>query len=447
MAQSIVSYVDSTLDNAAMGSTHKRVLALITFAYFFDVIDFIILGSLIPDMIQSKFAVPTQAGSIGMFQLFGIFLGTVGQGEFTDRFGRKRVLQAAILIYAVFTILAALSPSVGWLMAGRCIAGIGLGAAQPLCFSYAAEFAPKAIRGRATAFMQFVGGACVWPIGTAFVLGFREQIGWQGIWIVIGIGGLAVFLFSFLLPESPRWMVTHGQGDDALNLLERMGLGRPKERLVADELADIRSDPMGVVFRRYRGRIIAAMICFFAFFTAAVSLGGWLPQILNERGYTITKALAVVLGMQLAFPLSSLFMMYALEAFGRIRTSLAAFVLATLFAIAFYYSTSAGSDLVVLAVGFLMTFFVQLAGNSMQIFSSEVFPTNARASGFGLAQSGGRLGAAANFFLIPVIQQNFGFGYVMTLIAVLLAVATIAVTQISSETKGLSLDTIAPPTR
>jgi len=139
--------------------------------------------------------------------------------------------------------------------------------------------------------------------------------------------------------------------------------------------------------------------------------------------------------------------MYALEAFGRIRTSLAAFVLATLFAIAFYYSTSAGSDLVVLAVGFLMTFFVQLAGNSMQIFSSEVFPTNARASGFGLAQSGGRLGAAANFFLIPVIQQNFGFGYVMTLIAVLLAVATIAVTQISSETKGLSLDTIAPPTR
>jgi len=98
-------------------------------------------------------------------------------------------------------------------------------------------------------------------------------------------------------------------------------------------------------------------------------------------------------------------------------------------------------------VGFLMTFFVQLAGNSMQIFTSEVFPTNARASGFGLAQSGGRLGAAANFFLIPVIQQNFGFGYVMTLIALLLAVATIAVTRISTETKGLSLDTIAPPTR
>jgi putative MFS transporter len=241
--------------------------------------------------------------------------------------------------------------------------------------------------------------------------------------------------------------VTHGKGDEALGLLDRMGLGRPKEQLVTDETADIRSDPMGVVFRVYRGRIIAAMICFFAFFTAAVSLGGWLPQILNERGYTITKALTVVLLMQLSFPLSSLFMMYALEQFGRIRTSLAAFVLATLFAIAFYYSTSGGSDLMVLVVGFLMTFFVQLAGNSMQIFTSEVFPTNARASGFGLAASGGRLGAAANFFLIPVLQQNYGLGAVMTLIAVLLAIATVAVTRISKETKGLALDTIAPPTR
>jgi MFS transporter, putative metabolite:H+ symporter len=147
--------------------------------------------------------------------------------------------------------------------------------------------------------------------------------------------------------------------------------------------------------------------------------------------------------MQLSFPLSSLFMMYALERFGRIRTSFTAFVLATLFAITFYFSTS---DAMVLAIGFLMNFFIQLAGNSMQIFTSEVFPTNARASGFGLAQSGGRIGAAASFYLIAILQ-GYGLGYVMTGIAALLAVAAIAVTQISKETRGLSLDVIAPPTR
>src|SRR5215472_9300659 len=200
MPQSIVSYVDSTLDNAKMGPIHRQVLALITFAYFFDVIDFTILGTLIPDMIQSKFAVPAQVGAVGTAQLLGIFIGTIGQGEFTDRFGRKRVLQTAILIYSVFTILAALSPNFAWLMAGRLAAGIGLGAAQPLCFSYAAEFSPKEIRGRVTAFMQFIGGACVWPIGTLLALSLRGTIGWRGVWIVIGLGGVAVFAASFRLP-------------------------------------------------------------------------------------------------------------------------------------------------------------------------------------------------------------------------------------------------------
>ena len=443
MAQSIVSYVDTTLNGAKMGPIHYRVLALITFGYFFDVIDYTILGSLIPDIIKSKFATGAEMSTVGGVTILGLFVGALGQGEFTDRFGRKAVFQAAILLYAVATIAATLSPNATWLAVGRFIAGIGFGAAQPLCFAYAAEYSPKDIRGRITAFMQFVGGACVWPIGTLFALGFRDTLGWQGIWVIIGICALVVFVFSFSLPESPRWLVTHGESRRALDLLEGMGLGKAPAGLVESDLSNIRSDPMGVVFRQYRGRIIASMICFFAFFSAALGLGGWLPNILADRGFTITKSLLFVLGMQISFPLSSLFMMYSLETFGRVRTAFVAFVLATIFSITFYFSQS---DAMVLVVGFLMNFFVQLAGNSMQIFTSEVFPTNARGSGFGLAQSGGRLGAAIAFYSIGILS-SYGLGYVMTLIAILLAVATVAVTRISPETKGLSLDTIAPPTR
>src|SRR5271169_1521807 len=259
MAQSIVAWVDATLDNARMGPIHRRVLALITAGYFFDVIDFIILGSLVPDMVQTHFATPAGIGTVGSATLLGLFLGSVGQGEFTDRFGRKAVFQFAIFLYSVATIAAALAPTVGWLAVGRFITGIGLGAAQPLCFSYAAEYSPKRIRGRVTAFMQFVGGACVWPLGTLLALSLRDTVGWRGVWVIIGLGGLAVFAASFRLPESPRWLVTHDRGKEALDQLETMGLGRPPadETLVVDALADIRSDPMAVVFRRYRGRIIA----------------------------------------------------------------------------------------------------------------------------------------------------------------------------------------------
>src|SRR5215469_12581411 len=104
MAQSIVSYVDGILDNAQIGPIHRRVLALISFAYFFDVIDFTITGALIPNILASKFF--TDATPIPSVALFGLFVGTLGQGEFTDRFGRRKVLQLGILLYSIATIAA-----------------------------------------------------------------------------------------------------------------------------------------------------------------------------------------------------------------------------------------------------------------------------------------------------------------------------------------------------
>ena len=371
-------------------------------------------------------------------------IGCVGQGEFTDRFGRKAVYQFNLLLYGVATIAAAFSPNYIWLAAFRFIAGIGLGAEQPLCFSYTAEYAPKNIRGRILALMQLIGGAFPWPVGILLALGFRDTIGWRGIWVVIGIGALIVFVLRFSLPKSPRWLATHGKGQRALDLLKRMNLTAPPlETLTVDAASDTKSDPIAIVLRQYPRNVIASMICFFAFFGIANGLGTWLPNIMAGQGFSITKSLTFTLGMTIAYPCSSAFMMFALERFGRIRTAVTAFVLAGLFAAAF---ASAQSEAMLLAVGFVMFFCIQLAGNSMQIFASEVFPTNARASGFGLAHSGGRIGAA---IIVPgflYIQTTWGVPAVFGTIAVMLAVAAIAVTQIGSETRGLALDAIAPPT-
>src|SRR5712692_1819948 len=69
-----------------------------------------------------------------------------------------------------------------------------------------------------------------------------------------------------------------------------------------------------------------------------------------------------------------------------------------------------------------MIFFTQLAGNSSQIFISEVFPTNARASGFGLAQVAGRAGAAVAILVIPLIQKTWSETAVFAAIAVIVAI-------------------------
>jgi len=443
MAQTIEGFVGTAMDNARLSPIHYRVFILIAAGYFFDVADYVILGSLIPDMTQSGFATAAQLATVGSATLFGLFVGTVAQGEFTDRFGRKTVYQFNLLLYGTATIAAAFAPDFFWLAVLRFVAGIGLGAEQPLCFAYAGEYAPKAIRGRFIGGVQLIGGACVWPLTTLFALMFRDSLGWRGCWIVIGICALIVFVFRFSLPESPRWLATHGQGKRALELLKTMGMAQPEpgETLTETAASNTKSDPIGIVFRHYRGRVLAGMVCFVGFFGVALGLGAWLPNMLASQGMTITKSLTYTLGMQMAFPCASIFMMFALEKFGRKPTSITAFILAGIFAIGF---ANAGTDTMVLVVGFCMIFCIQVAGNSMQIFCSEVFPTNARASGFGLAQGVGRLGTA---FIIPgllMVQTGFGIPAVFGCVAAALLIAATTVNLIGPETRGMALDEIAP---
>jgi putative MFS transporter len=416
---------------------------LIAAGYFFDVIDLIVLGSLIPDMVQTKFATGAEAGFVGTMTVIGMFIGAAGQGQFSDRWGRKSVYQFNLLLFGIFTILGAFAPNIMLLAAARFIAGIGLGAEQPLAFAYAGEYSPKRIRGRILAIVHFIGGACVWPIAALFTLAFRDSIGWRGVWIVIGIGALIVWLFRFTLPESPRFLATHGKGKDALDVLGRLGIAGPKEELIASAASDTKSDPFGVVFRMFPVRVIAGMICFSAFFGVAIGLGTWLPSIMTAKGFTITKSLTYTFGMTLAVPCASLFMMYALDKFGRKITSVCAFVAAGMMAIVF---ANAGTDTELLVAGFIMIFCYQVAGNSMQIFASEVFPTNARASGFGWAAGVGRLVTAVAIPTILWIQNGWGLTTVFVCLAVVLLIAAASVTQLGPEAKQRGLDEIAPPT-
>ena len=444
-AQTIEAYVGETMDNLTMGSTHWWVLGLVAAGYFCDVVDYTILGALIPDMVKDNFMTPAQGGLIGTATLVGLFLGALGQGEFTDRFGRKAVYQFNLLLFGIATIAGAWSPNYEGLVVCRFLAGLGLGAEQPLCFSYTAEYAPKRIRGRTIAFMQFLGGAWPWPIGAIFVYFFRDALGWRGIWTVIGLLALVVFVLRFSLPESPRWLATHGHGQRALDLLQRMGVRTPPlETLSADAASDTKSDPFGIIFRSYPKRVISGMICFIAFFGVALGLGNWLPSmIVKSHGFSISSSLLFTAGINLAFPLASAFMMFALEQYGRKPTAIAGFILAGLAAVAVGLASSTE---MYIAMIFVMTFFIQLAGNSSQIFISEVFPTNARASGFGLAQSAGRIATAGIIPAILFVMNAYGVSAVFIAIGVSGVIAAIAVTQVGPEARGLALDAVAPPT-
>jgi MFS transporter, putative metabolite:H+ symporter len=266
---------------------------------------------------------------------------------------------------------------------------------------------------------------------------------WRGVWLLIGVGALIVWVFRFTLPESPRYLATHGRGKEALGVLSRLGIAGPKEPLSTDAASDTKSDPFSVVFTMFPVRVIAGMVCFTAFFGVAIGLSAWLPNMMNGKGFTITKSLQYTLVMNLAVPCASIFMMYALDKYGRKITSVCAFIGAGIMAMVF---ANAGTPLELMVAGFVMVFFVQVAGNAMQIFASEVFPTNARASGFGWAAGVGRLATA---FILPTIlwvQNGWGLTTVFVCLAILLLIAAYSVTQLGPESRRKGLDEIAPPT-
>src|SRR5580704_12941535 len=455
MAQTIEGFVDTALDDAKISPLHRRVIALIAAGYFCDVIDYTVYGSLVPFIIKSGFGA-AGAALIGSATIVGLAIGTAGQGEFSDRFGRRFVYQFNLLFFGVLTILGAFAPNFTLLMICRFLAGISLGAEQPLAFAYAGEWAPKRIRGRILAIVHFIGGAMVWPIGTGVVLGFAFMFAsgtdpvsagyvWRGVWILVGILALIVWVFRFTLPESPRYLATHGRGDEAIKILNDLGIAGPTEPLATDVASDTKSDPFAVVFKMFPRRVIAGMICFTAFFGIAIGLGAWLPNIMFEKGFTVTKSLQYTLLMNFAVPCASLCMMFLLDSVGRKVTSVCAFISAGVMAIAFA-SVGQGETALLIACGFFMVLFVQIAGNSMQIFASEVFPTNARASGFGWASGVGRLMTAVILPAILLVQNSWGLTTVFVCLATLLFIAAISVTQLGPEAKQRGLDEIEPPT-
>jgi putative MFS transporter len=442
--QTSVDVVAKAMDDVPFGSFHWRVMSLIIAGLFFDLFDVSVLGSLAPDLIGSGFAAPAEVAVIASATFFGLLIGSVSQGELTDRFGRKVVYQANLLIYGIATIAAASAPNYLTLTGLRFIAGIGLGAEIPLAYAYAAEFSPRKSRGSVMAVLNLLGGTLPFPLAVLFSLAFREVIGWRGIFVIIGLGALIVFVLRISLPESPRWLVANKRAAEAFDILKRIGLSveRPRDEPVRAEAT--RHDPLWDVLRNHTRRVLVVMVSLFAAFAALYGLVTWLPTLMGAQGFNIVKSLKFTLVMTCAFPISSLILILFVDRIGRIAMTVGSFVLAGVSAMIFRSVTDESS---ILIVGFFMSFFVINAANTIEILCGELFPTNTRSSGSGLGFGAGRLGAMLASYFVPVIVTLYGTGGVYVAIAIVLAIGAVSILLLGIEPAKLALEEIAPTER
>ena len=176
--------------------------------------------------------------------------------------------------------------------------------------------------------MHFIGGACVWPIGTGLVLWFGAMFAFGND--PIGRSRLARRVDLLRRRRADRLGVSlHAAGIAALSGDPRPRQGsarhpwparhcrRRPSRCRRTRRATPRAIRSGSCSRSFRRRVIAGMICFSAFFGVAIGLGAWLPEHHEcDKGFTITKSLQYTPGMNFAVPCASICMMYTLDKFG-----------------------------------------------------------------------------------------------------------------------------------
>jgi SP family galactose:H+ symporter-like MFS transporter len=166
--------------------------------------------------------------------LIGAVSGAAAGGTLADRFGRRKLIIITAAIFALGAVGTALAQNVAWLIIGRIIVGAAIGAASFTAPLYISEISPVNVRGRLVSFNQL---AITIGIVVSYLVGYAlSGIGeWRWMFGLAAIPSAMLGIGLLFMPDSPRWLLSHGLVDKAHVVLKRIrGIAN-----VNDELHEI----------------------------------------------------------------------------------------------------------------------------------------------------------------------------------------------------------------
>ena len=287
--------IPARLDALPWSPFHTRVIAALGITWILDGLEVTLAGSLAGALKSSPVLQLTdvQIGVSASLYLLGAVAGALLFGWAADRYGRKRLFNVTLGVYLVATAATAFAVDFHTYALFRMLTGAGIGGEYSAINSAIQELIPARYRGRTDLLINgsfWVGAAA--GAGAAVVLLapglLPPDLGWRcafGIGAVLGLGILWVRRF---IPESPRWLITHGRRDEAEAIVRIIEAGgppvtweapAPRIRLAHRSIGML--DVARTLFRTYPGRAFNALVlmgsqAFFynaIFFTYALVLG------------------------------------------------------------------------------------------------------------------------------------------------------------------------------
>jgi len=166
----------------------------------------------------------TEIGLTATIYLVGQVAGALFFGRLTDKLGRKRLFVLTLALYLVGSAAAGLAPNVWVFWFFRFISGMGIGGEYSAINSAIDELMPGRYRGRVDLAINgtYWAGAMIGSLASFYFLDtsrFGENVGWRIAFFIGPVLGLGIIYLRRHIPESPRWLVTHGRGDEAENIV------------------------------------------------------------------------------------------------------------------------------------------------------------------------------------------------------------------------------------
>ena len=461
----ISTHVPARLDRLPWSPFHWRVVLALGITWALDGLEVTFKGAVsgvlqLPTTLNFS---PAQIGMLGSAYLAGAVLGALVFGRLADRYGRKRLFFVTLAVYLAGVGLSAFSWDLASFCVFRFLTGCGIGGEYAAINSAIDELIPARHRGRVALLINgtFWLGAALGAGAALVVLDpahFAPDMGWR---VGFGVGALLGFFilcFRNSIPESPRWLITHGRAEEAERVVAEV------ERAIERRHGVVLAPPSGpalalrprlffglgyvarIMFERYRARSVLCVVLMMSqaflynaiFFTYAMVLTRFYAVPAPDTAlYLLPFALGNFLGPLLLGP--------AFDTVGRrVMIALTYGISAVLLAVTGYMFVN---DLVSAAgqtaLWCAIFFFASAAASSAYLTASEVFPLEIRALAIAIffAIGTGTGGIAAPWLFGTLIgtgsREAVFYGYLAAAALMLIAVGVVLALGVNAERKPL----------
>ncbi|GGF67547.1 sugar porter family MFS transporter [Wenyingzhuangia marina] len=398
--------------------------------------------------------------------LIGCILGAVISGVISDKFGRKRPLLLAALLFTISAFGTGISESYEIFIIYRVVGGLGIGLASALSPMYIAEVSPSEFRGRFVSLNQMtivigILAAQVVNIIIADVVpvdatdefikaSWNGTTGWRWMFWAELVPAIAFFIFTFFVPESPRWLMKVEKKEKAYPTLVKIGGEIYAKMEIENIQATLNNVTEKVDFKalfqpKYRMVLVVGIVlAIFQQWCGINIIFNYADEIFTAAGYGVSDTLFNIVITGSVNLLFTLVAMFTVDKWGRKKLmllgSLGLAVTYLLLGSAFYFELKgiAVLSLVVIGIG---VYAMSLAPITWVILS-EIFPNRIRGAAMAVATFSLWIACFALTYTFPLLNKGFGAAGTFWVYAIICLFGFLFISKKLPETKGKSLEEI-----